>query len=233
LKETKDGLPWTRILVEGAVIVVSILLAFSVDALWEESQEKEEVAALVELLEADLGRNISNLQAAEAGLDTATSQMRTLLSILDGSIPPPSGDTLRALIISPAGGANFQPITAAYDAAVGTQAWERIPTRVKVELAGFVNAFQGDMEGVVIQGYIELTQIMGRYGGLRAFIPPDIRVQLGFDAEGPTPDVDSLLADPDFEAWVTLSFIAQTNRRARIASWVERLTSLREALAAV
>ena len=47
LKETKDGLPWTRILVEGAVIVVSILLAFGVDALWDESQEKEELAALV------------------------------------------------------------------------------------------------------------------------------------------------------------------------------------------
>jgi hypothetical protein len=48
------GLPLRRFLVEGAVIVASILLAFAVDAAWERRGEAAEREALLAALEQDL-----------------------------------------------------------------------------------------------------------------------------------------------------------------------------------
>lgn len=47
------NIPWPRILVEGTIIVVSILLAFWIDAWWQERVERRESAALVRGLHAD------------------------------------------------------------------------------------------------------------------------------------------------------------------------------------
>lgn len=37
----RPSIPWARVLIEGLVIVVSILLAFGIDAWWDELQERE------------------------------------------------------------------------------------------------------------------------------------------------------------------------------------------------
>lgn len=48
----RPQIPWSRLLAEGAVIVVSILLAFTIDALWADRQERgREDAALRGLAE--------------------------------------------------------------------------------------------------------------------------------------------------------------------------------------
>ena len=52
---------WARVLVEGVVIVASILLALTADAWWEERQEREEEAALLESLSAELRLNADSL----------------------------------------------------------------------------------------------------------------------------------------------------------------------------
>lgn len=38
---TRAAIPWARVVIEGLVIVVSILLAFGIDAWWDELQERE------------------------------------------------------------------------------------------------------------------------------------------------------------------------------------------------
>ena len=49
MKRSQD-IPWKRLSVEAAAIVVSILLAFAIDAWWEERLErKEEAEQLVRL----------------------------------------------------------------------------------------------------------------------------------------------------------------------------------------
>jgi len=50
-------IPWTRILVEGAVIVGSILLAFGIDAWWEGRSEAQAEQDILVSLEADFTRN--------------------------------------------------------------------------------------------------------------------------------------------------------------------------------
>lgn len=47
------NIPWPRILAEGSIIVVSILLAFWIDAWWQERVEQKEFDALVRGLQSD------------------------------------------------------------------------------------------------------------------------------------------------------------------------------------
>ena len=73
----RTSIPWPRVIVEGAVIVVSILLAFGIDAWWEGRQERAEegryIAALLDEaygaaneLEIDRQARVGRLAAAPA-----------------------------------------------------------------------------------------------------------------------------------------------------------------------
>ena len=56
-------LPWLRITAEGIAIVVSILLAFGIQALWEERQERTREEALISGLLTEFHRNSQQLDA--------------------------------------------------------------------------------------------------------------------------------------------------------------------------
>lgn len=63
--------PWRRFLVEGAVIVVSILFAFGIDAWWAERQERRVLLEVEERLRAQMSENrafliTENRRASEA-----------------------------------------------------------------------------------------------------------------------------------------------------------------------
>lgn len=67
-----SGVNWFRIAVEGAAIIVSILLAFGIDAAWDRHVERQEEAEIL----ADLGSEISrNLRALDG---TLASHQRVL-----------------------------------------------------------------------------------------------------------------------------------------------------------
>lgn len=58
----RAGLPWVRFLTEGMVIVLSILLAFAVDAWWDGQQEMQARSILYQTLASDM-------EAVQAELD--------------------------------------------------------------------------------------------------------------------------------------------------------------------
>ena len=225
------GIPWRRILIEGGVIVVSILLAFGIDALWEGRKEQAELRSLVELLRTDVERNIADLETARQEAGRAAEGMRVLLSILGGGAAWPSQDSLSSLIVATAQGGHFKPTSAAYDAALGTDAWRRVPPDIKVELARFVNDARQNEETIITQSYIELTRIMSRHGGLWSFMPASVTSELGVEVQSGAPDFEGLLADRDFHAWVTLHFVAEYNLERRFDAWLEQLSGIDRALA--
>ena len=51
---TTRSIPWLRVLIEGVVIVGSILLAFGIDTWWEGRQERSQVRAELEALAAEV-----------------------------------------------------------------------------------------------------------------------------------------------------------------------------------
>ena len=76
--------PWLRVLLEGAVIITSILLAFAIDAWWEGVGDSRSEADYLARLEADLRVDLENwesegpsLSRKEAALDRALAWIQS------------------------------------------------------------------------------------------------------------------------------------------------------------
>ena len=81
--------PWQRVLIEGALIVGSILLAFGIQAGWDERNERRAVQTAVDdvILEVEVGRreisqaietNLSRVALFEEFLALTVSQLEAL-----------------------------------------------------------------------------------------------------------------------------------------------------------
>ena len=77
-------IPWPRILVEGVVIVVSVLLALAADAWWEGVQEGETERTALQLLSRDLGDTVNQLQEFEELMMGATNAAMFAYTVLSG-----------------------------------------------------------------------------------------------------------------------------------------------------
>jgi len=86
--------PWARILAEGLAIVVSILLAFGIQAWWENRQDRSLEQQYLGRLSADLELGRAQLESQLERLGNAYEAARALPSILDGSAEPLTDDSL-------------------------------------------------------------------------------------------------------------------------------------------
>ena len=84
----------SRLLLEGFVIVVSILLAFAIDAWWDDRQEAEEARLQVERVVVELEANIVRLEDQVERLDVTTAAAKRFLSKFG---PEPEPVSVRSL----------------------------------------------------------------------------------------------------------------------------------------
>jgi hypothetical protein len=111
-------IPWKRIVVEAAAIVVSILLAFAIDAWWAEKQEREVEHAALRALHGDFVASREQmalvLQSLErARLDFARFQAATSAELIE--VDP---DAIRPILSGLVKNHTFDPVTATLDALV-------------------------------------------------------------------------------------------------------------------
>ena len=79
-------IPWTRISVETAAIVASILLAFSIDAWWDRVQDRAEEREILSLLRAEFEAN-QKVLARTAGIHRLNlGAMREIISASETDI---------------------------------------------------------------------------------------------------------------------------------------------------
>lgn len=78
---SKPADDWKRLLVEGVVILVSILLAFGIDAWWEGRQETQETAHQVDRVLAELETNAAILEAHVRSMELAVIASAEFLAI--------------------------------------------------------------------------------------------------------------------------------------------------------
>ena len=84
-------IPWPRVLVEGVVIVGSILLAFGIQAGWDARQEGIEEQRILRALQNDLKDTRASVTATlENNLETRDSVMALLRLVADPSAVTPS-----------------------------------------------------------------------------------------------------------------------------------------------
>jgi len=114
-----QNIPWKRLTAEGTAIVLSILLAFAIDAWWDEVQTARQQAKLVLALQQDF-------ETTKGRLESSIEKANSLISRTDGffeavkSDDPVPIDSIRHL----GGGAfykiSFEPALSAYESAVAT-----------------------------------------------------------------------------------------------------------------
>ena len=72
-------IPWARVAVEAAAIVASILLAFAIDAWWEDSQSERQEAQILEALLEDLLTKRDRLESQRTRLSAIRASANKLL----------------------------------------------------------------------------------------------------------------------------------------------------------
>jgi len=120
------------LLLEIFVIVVSILLAFSIDAMWEDRQESKTRSELIELLIVDFDVTALRLGEAIAAHQTHIDQNKRFLEIISSG-EPIERDEFGELAYSFVTVEFFKPALSTYEAAVGSDGLASIHSPVLSE----------------------------------------------------------------------------------------------------
>ena len=93
-------LPWKRLLAEATAIVLSILLAFAIDAWWEDRGDRQAEQLLLQRLKADFTEIRTAIQVVESEHRETSAACIALMSFPEGaSVPPtPEYDRMVALV---------------------------------------------------------------------------------------------------------------------------------------
>ena len=76
------SIEWKRLITEGFVIVASILLAFAIDAWWDERQQTRDAEGQVARVVAELRANVAVLEKQDEDLSSANEVAGEFLSLL-------------------------------------------------------------------------------------------------------------------------------------------------------
>ena len=71
---------WKRFVIEGFVIVVSILLAFGIDAYWQDRQDRSRTDSQLKSLQEEIGEALSNVEESQAFRERRIVVIRELLA---------------------------------------------------------------------------------------------------------------------------------------------------------
>ena len=112
-------IPWKRLAVEAAAIVGSILLAFAIDAWWEDVQDARQQAKLVAALQLDFETTKARLETSIEYADSLIARTDSFFQAADSDELVPI-DALRHF----GGGAfhkiDFEPALSSYEGAIAT-----------------------------------------------------------------------------------------------------------------
>jgi hypothetical protein len=110
---------WRRLLTEGIVIVVSILLAFWIDAWWDSVQDRAEEREILGLLRAEFEAN-QKVLARTAGIHRLNlDAMRKIVSASESDISV-HDEYLGSLFLQSAGTPHYNPSTGALAATISS-----------------------------------------------------------------------------------------------------------------
>lgn len=143
MKKLKDRIPWQRLFMQGAMIVTSILTAFTVDTWWEGKQNAVTERKHIEALERDFkiakARADSSLQVATECKDG----IFTLFMAIQQGTSDKLGRSAFTMMIKAIEYEVFSVPTGAYDAMVSAGEVKLLSNRaLKQSLADFYGGFE-------------------------------------------------------------------------------------------
>ena len=99
----KGQIPWLRVFVEGVVIVVSILMAFGIEAWWDAAQEREQERDVLSAFVSELRNNAEHLERFRTLQQQQLDRVVVLLDATASDDPNISADSLDHLLAGLAG----------------------------------------------------------------------------------------------------------------------------------
>jgi hypothetical protein len=113
-------IPWLRIFAEGVAIVVSILLAFGIQAWWEERQEREEERRILQALSEDFSETREDLLSNTAGTVESSEQAKELLRIMSEGSANEQAEEVIALLANSFTTWTYEPRLSTYEEIIGS-----------------------------------------------------------------------------------------------------------------
>ena len=111
-------IPWKTITVEAVAIVLSILMAFAIDAWWAEKKESDvEQVALLALL-SDFMASREQLAGVLISLENGRADFAHFQSVTDAELAAVDPDVIRKFLTALTKNHTFDPVTATLDALV-------------------------------------------------------------------------------------------------------------------
>jgi hypothetical protein len=109
-------IPWLRILVEGAVIVASVLLALAADAWWDGRQERQEETSVLVGLQSDFRATLEVIERSRTASEETAAAAEQLLALTGPGAPEVSAAAMDTLLANALAGSSFDPVAATLDA---------------------------------------------------------------------------------------------------------------------
>jgi hypothetical protein len=118
MNETRK-IAWKRIAIEATAIVVSILLAFAIDAWWEERRDRQAEIALLERLRTDFREIHAALAVVEEEHRAASEACLFFMNVAIGDTLPPTPEVDRMVALVFLASRTFNPGSGAFAAFSG------------------------------------------------------------------------------------------------------------------
>ncbi len=136
-----NQIPWKRILAESTAIVASILLAFAIDAWWEEAQDIKRAHSHLVALHEEFSANLELLHEIVSRNKEMQAAANFLLEIITERRERPSNEELVASTWLAFDAARFEPLATAYQNLISTGDIALIrDEQLKFDIASFMTA---------------------------------------------------------------------------------------------
>jgi hypothetical protein len=121
MSEVARGWRWGRVVAEGLLIVLSILLAFGIEAWWGRRGERNAEVEALQGLRDDFVENLGRLASAKSShFEIRDASVRLLAMTGPDAATTASDLTMDTLIMALIGGPKVFPVTATYDALIAS-----------------------------------------------------------------------------------------------------------------
>jgi hypothetical protein len=187
--------------VDGGVIVLSILLAFSIDAWWDTRLERVQRIELLADLHSDFSATTVLLATTLERTETLFTHNQALQTAASGGAPVPA-DSLSRFVRDALNGGAFTPAIPNYEAAIASGAISLIESD---SLLVYLNRFDRGLES-----FQSINDLGGQFyfmGPVQGIIPEFG----GFEALLRSDDLEEVVRRPEFQAVVEVSGDLQRN----------------------
>ena len=139
-------IPWNRIVIEAAAIVGSILLAFAIDAWWNDRVEQRALRDALQAVRADFLATKKELTTVIDANEAYIEGVMALVSIKPDDIENMDSAMKAELAnLLPTGGITFDPVLGSLDAFVASGHLNRVQN---LDVRGLIGAWSGLMDEI-------------------------------------------------------------------------------------